>query len=213
VDNEKKESSGTKTHKEIMELFDDLETLEQQIKNPDSFEEEPIKTKVVLQPVEPPIRAPMQPREQRQVLEPTGEIPSSLKKKQPHIQFQKQDVDQEADHPSLRSFSFLKKKKGFASDPRLTEEIAHQPMDVQAVRTTFTLDIDSNGNLVGFTLKKQRPAKSTSTAEQPGEEPAKGIKGKLTHLVSRFRRKESSEGGSAGIVEKIKGVLRRKLKE
>lgn len=195
-----------------MELFDDLETLEQQIRNPDTLEEEPIKTKVVLQPIEPPIRTPMQPREQQPVLEPTGEIPRKVKKKQPHIQFQKQDVDQAADHPSLRRFSLLTKKKGLTSDQRLTEEIAPQPLDIQVVRTTFTLDIDSNGNLVGFPLKKQRPETSTSTVEQ-SEEPAKGIKGKLTHLVSRFRRKESSEGGSASIVEKIKGVLRRKTKE
>jgi len=53
----------------------------------------------------------------------------------------------------------------------------------------------------------------TEGEEQPEEEPAKGIKGKLKRIVSKFKRKKSSEGQSgSGIGGKLKGILRENQK-
>jgi hypothetical protein len=149
-------------------------------------------------------------------LQPAGEIQWKKKPRHNQIQFRKPELDDElARQPHTRS-SFLKKKKTLESEPEVPGEIELQLPEVKPIRTTFTLDIDSNGNLVGFPMKKQKPHNGKNIENNPEnqvEEPAKGIKGKLLQLASWFRRKKTAEGETEGIVSKIKGIFRRKSKE
>jgi hypothetical protein len=86
--------------------------------------------------------------------------------------------------------------------------------------------LDTNGNLVGLPIKKpkldidkkarlfSRRKTQQGAEEQPGEEPAEGIKGKQKRIGSLFHRKGSSKSESSeGIGDKIKGIFRRKNKE
>lgn len=210
MDDNKEEPSEIKTHKEIQALFDDLQTLEEQIKNPEPRLESAIQSNVILQEAKQQIKSPTLPKQQ--VLEPAGEIHYHKSTRQKQLLFRTQVSEEEPGHRVISRSSLSKQKKILDIQPEVTDHEDQQPLEVKPFRSTFVLDIDSNGNLVGFPVKKQKPGKEPGgeTGEHPETEPATGIKGKLMQIGSRLRRKSSSEGEAEGILEKIKGIFRRK---
>jgi hypothetical protein len=226
VDHQKKESSEIKTHEEIMVLFKALESMEEKIKNPELFVEELFESEKILQEVESPTQMPTEVVEEPQRIEPLGEISQSKKerrKRSPLFILERREQPAER---KINRYSFWKKKTINELKPDAATEEEHQLKKIKPTRSTFILQFDGNGNLVGLPVKKSklktekkgwfffRRKGQAETAEQSEEEPAKGMKGKINRVVSKLRRKKSSEGeSSGGVGGKIKGIFRRKSKE
>jgi hypothetical protein len=216
VENQKRESSGIKTHEEIIALFKELETVEEKIKNPDLIVEEIFEPEESIQEVELPSEIPSE--DKTPPSEPVGETPSSKKQKRTFsIQHEKKKI---------KRSHLWRKAPTEEKDLSVSPEFEQQPRILKPLRSTFVIQFDSEGNLIGLPVKKPKPKKekkglfpfgrkgTSKAAEQPEEEPAAGFKGKIKKLTSRFRRKKSSEAeSSGGIGGKLKGLLRRKGKE
>ena len=223
MEQEKKGSSEIKTHEEIVELLQSLKSLEEKIKNPEFVDERQIEPETSLPEftLAPPI--PEEPAKEDDTVEREEEIPSKKKDrpKKPWLR-KKQNIEKE----SGRSIHFFSGVKNDEQNLELPTELQPNIHDITIPRSTFTLQLDSDGNLVGFPLKKSKPEQEKKgwffsrrktpegAAEHPEEEQATGISGKLRRIVSRLGRKKSSEGeSSGGIGGKIKGIFRRKSNE
>jgi len=187
VDSQHQEPSEVKTHDEIMNLFKELEVMQAKVKNPQEFIKEIIKSPAFVQEVDPSIHLPGQTIEQQYDTEPAYEIP--------HTQ---------GEHQRRRFWT-----RNHQQDPSTPPE-SIQKDQAQEVRipppSTFVLQLDSNGNLVGLPVKKQKLQEERNQEE----EPETGIKGKFKHLGNRFHRKNSSEDESdEGIGSKLLGIFRR----
>ena len=226
MEHQKKESSEIKTHEEIMVLFKSLESMEEKVKNPELYVEELFESEEILQEVERPTQIPAEVVEEPQRIEPVGEISQSKKERRKRsLLFIHERKEQPAER-KINRLSFWRKEKINELEPDAATEVPQQLKDTKPPRSTFILQFDGNGNLVGLPVKKPkletekkgwfffRRKGQAETAEQSEEEPAKGIKGKLNRVVSKLRRKKSLEGESGGGVGgKIKGIFRRKSKE
>jgi hypothetical protein len=223
---QKRESPGVKTHEEIIAIFDALETLEEQIKNPETSADEFLKTKAILQELEPPIQQPEKVIEEPQPIQPAGEIHFKRTGKPTKILFNTSSIEEEPAKRDIKRFAFLKGKKNLEPEPAIITETAPEPKEEKPFRSTFTLELDSNGNLIGLPLKKPKPEtekkgwsyfkrkKQGEIPEQSEEEQPKGIKGIAKKIGSKLRRSKTSEGESSeGIGSKIKGIFRRKTNE
>jgi hypothetical protein len=226
VDYEKKDSSEVKTHEEILRLLKDVESLEEKVKNPDVFTEEEIKPEIVFQEVEQPGHIPDFIDEQVQPREPFEEIPQKKIKKFRQPLIKKQEKMEGPSREKKPWLSFLKKNIKNVQVLEPSSELEPKPQEGTIPRSTFILQLDTSGNLVGFPIKKQKqenqkkgwlfsrrkPQEGGTTLSE--EETAKGIKGKLKGIVSKLGRRKSSEGeSSGGMVGKITGIFRRKSKE
>lgn len=215
MDNQKEDSSKVKTHEEILKLINDVKLVEAKVKNPEQFKKDTIEFKAFLSKIEPPLQKPEEAIEEEQLITPTGEIP--LKKKEE----QKQSFLKRIEKPEIRSgkktnwFSFLKKEKNDLPELEPSTEMEQQVQEIKIPRRTFILQLDNDGNLIGFPMKKSHPSKTTQQGiEEPEEAPVKGIKGKLRYMASMLRRKKSEESeSSGGIGDKIKGIFKRKSEE
>jgi hypothetical protein len=187
VNSQQDDSSEVKTHDEIMRLFKDLELAEARVKNPEELKKDIIASETPLQEIEPSLRLPEEAVEQEHYIEPASEIPQDKKEKQRHP-FWKRKNDYEPDYES----------------PDATTEDREQFERIP--RSTFVLQLDSNGTLVGLPVKKPKP----EGEKKQEEEPETGIRGRLHKIGSLFRQKDSSEAEpSEGIGAKIKGIFRR----
>jgi hypothetical protein len=226
VDNQKKESPEMKTHEEIMVLFKSLESMEEKVKNPELYVEELFESEEILQEVERPTQIPAEVVEEPQQIEAVGEISPNKKEKRKRSPLFIHERKEQPAERKINRLSFWRKEKINELEPKAATEVPQQLKDVNPPRTTFILQFDGNGKLVGLPIKKPkletgkkgwfffRRKGQAETAEQSEEEPAKGMKGKLNRVVSKLRRKKSSEGESGdGIGGKIKGIFRRKSKE
>lgn len=214
MDDQAQDSSKVKTHEEILKLFHEVQSVEEKVKNPEAFVKEPLIQIPHPQEKKLPIKTTPYMVQTTQRLEPAGEI---VDKKQEEIQKPVIKTIKTSEIPPEKKthwFDFLKLDRHDIQESEQPVEIAPEPVDVQTLRSTFILELDSSGNLTGFPLKKPRPEKKTLSESGESEEPARGIKGKLKHFTARFRRKntEGSESGG-GIGEKLKGIFRRKNKE
>jgi len=214
VDNQNEDSSKVKTHEEILQLFHEVQSVEAKVKNPDESKKESYRAATILQEIKPTVQISDSTTEERQPLEPAGEIP--LKKKEDT----KKSFLKKIDKPEIPSekkthwFDFLKTEKNDIQEPESSLEVEPQPEEIAILRSTFVLQLDNDGNLTGFPMKKPQREKKIRQGTEETEEPVKGIKGKLKHITSRFRRKNSDESeSSGGIGDKIKGIFRRKNKE
>jgi hypothetical protein len=226
VDNQKKESSEIKTHEEIMILFKSLESMEEKVKNPELSGEELFKSEEILQEVERPTQIPTEVVEKPQRIEPVDEISPKKKERRKRSPLFKHERREQPAEKKINRLSFWKKVTINELEPEVATKGEHQLQNNKPTRSTFILQFDGNGNLVGLPVKKLkletgkkgwfffRRKGQAETGEQPEEEPVKGIKGKLIRAVSKLRQKKSSEGESGvGIGGKIKGIFRRKSKE
>jgi hypothetical protein len=226
VEHQKKESSEIKTHEEIMGLFKTLESMEEKVKNPDLTSDRIFESKEDLQELEHPVQIPVEAVQEPEPLEPVGEIPPKDKERRKRTPFLKNKQIEQTTERKINRHSFWKKETLNEIDPDAATEVPQQLKDIKPIRSTFSLQLDENGNLVGLPIKKPklktekkgwfffRRKDQGATAGQPEEEPAKGMKGKLTRVVSKLRRNKSSDGESTGgFVGKIKGIFRRKSKD
>jgi hypothetical protein len=213
VENQDEDSSKVKTHEEILKLFHEVESVETKIKSPDELLKEIYQTKTILQTRQPPVQIPINTSVEPHLLEPNAEIPLPEKRKISF--FKKLDKPENPLEEKTPWFSFLKKEKNDNQELVPSPEMETQPEDIALLQSTFVLQLDAEGNLTGFPLKKPpRVKKSKKETGETEEEPVKGIKGKLKKITSRFRRKEKEESeSSGGIGEKIKGIFKRKNKE
>jgi hypothetical protein len=208
LDNQNEDSSGVKTHEEIMKLYKDLQSVEAKVKNPEQLKKESVEPETIIQKIEPSLQKPEVTIQEQQPIEPTGEI--SLKRKEPKRPFlEKIDEPEISAEKKIHWFAFFKKEKTDDSELKPSSEVEQPLQEIKISRSTFILQLDDAGNLIGFPMKK-----TLQGTEEPKGEPVKGIKGKLIQLTSMFRRKKSEESeSSGGISEKIKGIFRRKNKE
>jgi hypothetical protein len=209
LDNQNEDSSEVKTHEEIMKLYKDLQSVEAKVKNPEQLKKESIEPEIIIQKIEPSLQKPEVPIQEQQPIEPTGEMPLKEKEKPKRPFLEKIDEPEIPSEKKTHWFAFFKKEKTDDSELKPDPEVEQQPQEIKISRSTFILQLDDAGNLIGFPMKKTQQG----TEESEGE-PVKGIKGKLIQIASMFRRKKSEESeSSGGISEKIKGIFRRKNKE
>jgi len=225
VDNQNDDSSKVKTHEEIMKLFKDSESIEAKVKNSEEFKKDTIESKAFYPELEPPLQKPEEAIEEQQSTEPTGEIPHKKKEKQKQLFLKRTEKPEIQNERETNWFSFLKKEKNNPPELEPSTIVEQQAQEIKIPRSTFTLQLDNDGNLVGFPIKKPHleqgkkgwlfsKSKTQSEGVESEEETVKGIKGKLKHVISTLRRKKSEESeSSVGISEKITGIFRRKNKE
>jgi hypothetical protein len=213
VDTQKIDSSRVKTHEEILKLIEDVRSAQARVQNPGELLKPSFDQVTVLKQIEPPVKQHEKPPVVHPPIQPTREI------KKPDHKPSSKPVVTKTQKPELSSekkkkwFDFLRIEVTEDEEIPSTPEVEPEPEDPMVQPSTFVLQLDTSGNLVGFPLKKTHEHRKP----QQSEEPEKGIKGIIQRLGSKFRRK-SSEGSesaesSGGIADKIKGIFRRKNKE
>ncbi|HIG99698.1 MAG TPA: hypothetical protein HA258_03855 [Thermoplasmata archaeon] len=214
MDTQKIDSSKVKSHDEILKLFEDVRSAEARVNNPEAFTKAPYEQFTVLRQNEPPVKQPREPPQKTPSLEPTREIHTPEQEEQKKPFFKRAQKPQMISEKKRKWLDILKIE--VTEDEELTPvpEVESQPEDLMIQTSTFVLQLDPNGNLVGFPMKKIHERKKPEQTEESEGESEKGIKGTFKHLVSKFRRKKSEESeSSGGIADKIKGIFRRKNKE
>lgn len=225
------DSSGLKTHDEILELIKEIESIEDKFKYLEVAPENHIGKEIVNQELEQ--------------IEATGELTGK-----PHISVNQTKSElKEITHPDKRKDkkhkihfpigihwrkearwpkigNFLKRIKVNPSrinTPELTElqnQLESSEVGLRPGNTTFTLRIDDQGRLMGYNIKKPKSEGGhrrilpfgKGTTEESGAKEAEepGIKGKIKGLFSRIKPKQSGESGGSkvsSLLGKIKGVL------
>jgi len=215
VENQKENPSKVKTHEEILQLFHDVQLAEEKVRNPETFKRNKTESKDFFPVTEPPSKTPEEVVDQYQTLDPQGEIPYKKIEEQQHSFLRRTEEPGKHAEKKTKWFAFFKKEERGPLDPELPLTVEHPELEKNISSSTFTLQLDEEGNLVGFPHKKPHPGKKTAQGtDELEEEPAKGIKGKLRQFTSKLRRKKSEEpepGG--GIGDKIKGIFKRRSEE
>jgi len=210
--NQKKESSTLKSHGEILDLFKELETIEEKILNPEIIEEIS---------AEPEI-----PKQHIQQTDITGEV-----EKKPKQKFLSKLQKKKKIKEPKKWFLKLRRNKSIK-----TEDIHGE---LKPVKSTFTLKINNQGNLIGLNIKKpitkteKKPIrknllklfkkgtdKEAESVEKEEKKGIKGIPGKITGILSKIKLKKYSGGKGekdaskvSGSVVKIKGIFSKKSKK
>jgi hypothetical protein len=225
VDNQNDDSSKVKTHEEILKLFHEVKSVEEKVKNPGEFKKVSFESETILQEIKLPVQISKSTVEEQQPIEPTGEIPLQKKEKTKKSFLKKIETPELQSEEKTHWFAFLKKEKNDNIELEPPTEIEQQPEEIKIDRSTFILQLDNGGNLIGFPMKKPQlekdkkglffsRKKTQQGTEEPEEEPVHGIKGKLIRMVSRLHPKKSDESeSSGGIGEKIRGIFKRRNKE
>jgi hypothetical protein len=209
VEHENGNPGGVKTHEEIMELFRELRQLEQNVKNPDLVVKEINQPRTAPPKIEPMRRPSNEILKEHRPFEPHRELQGTEYEKRktaaPIVSVHKTEIKQEKKEPR----SVLTKGKTREVKPEIPTKGKQTLKKKMPSQVTFTLQLDAEGNLIGFPVKKQIPQEKSPN--QSGEEPAKGIKGRLLRMIPRRKSAESpSEESQGGIGSKIKGTFRRK---
>jgi len=225
------DSSGLKTHNEILELIKEIESIEDKFKYLEITPENHIGKETVNQELEQ--------------IETTGELtgkshisknqtkselkeithPDKMKDKKRKIRFPIEiHSGKEIKWPKIRNFlKRIKVNPIGIKTPELTE-LQNQPgsseVGLRPGNTTFTLRIDGQGRLIGYNIKKPKsggghrrilPFGKGSTEESSAKGAKEsGIKGNIKGLFLRIKPKQSGESGGSKIsslLGKIKGVL------
>ena len=203
----------TKTHDEILKLFEELDPLEEHVRHLDLSQD--------FQPL-PDTGTPTQIGE----LQPRPEEEPEKKKHRIKIlrRLRERKTPEEQKQKMKRVFFRRRKRERELSGemPSEREEMLHPSASVEPYGT-FTLRIDDEGNLVGFPLRIPSPKpekkarhlfpfrkKRTGETETEGagaEETKSGLKAKLSRLIPRRRGARSEREG--GRFSRLKGVFSR----
>jgi len=225
VDDQNHDASKVKTHEEILRLFQEVQSVEAKVRNPDLWKPTNLVTKTPSQDLETSRQSIEETSEKRPLEEPTGELPHEMEEE--HEQSLLNRPETLEGHPAGKSrwFGFLnlQHSEDLAIESNRDDEPAEEAR--RPLHSTFTLQLDPSGNLTGFPLKKPSIVRerkgwlsSKRTTHSEGgdseEETDEGFRGKLKHLFSFFRRQSLEESDSReGIGEKIRGIFRRKDEE
>jgi len=225
VDDQNHDASKVKTHEEILRLFQEVQSVEAKVRNPDQGKPTILVSKASSQDREPPQQNLEETSEEIPLGEPTGELPQEMEEEHEQSFLNRPEMHEGHPERKTRWFGFLHKEHpvDLAIETNRDDEPVEEEMPPS--RSTFTLQLDPSGNLVGFPLKKpsspqERKGWSSSKhtphseEEDSEEETEEGFRGKLKHLFSVFQRRSSEDSDSPeGIGEKIKGIFRRKNEE
>lgn len=212
---QRRDASDVKTHKEILSLLKELDTIEKRVKNLPVSEDSSADAEVVLQDVEitePPVKTIQKPRPEL----PMDIIHRHAHKKQDRLSLLDLYKKQRAtERKSKRSFFSHKAEKTPlvpSAKPEVHRPIKRRRGKERPIQSTFKLYITEEGTLGGLDLKKPKPPKATKEQPQEAEEP--GFKGKLKRLAKKIIPRASKKGeASQGIGSRIKGIVKRKPKE
>ena len=223
-------SSSIKSHEEILELFKEIETIEENIQNFDSD-------------VDAPLYSDDVPLEERDIdLEQQPEINSppidKPTQKTHHTLFhrhKKKKIKKPTSHRHF--FKKIKAKRNIKKDDELTQLQKQKKKSKNKLdrnSSTFTLKITDNGDLVGLNIKKHPlpqehkglknlfSKKEGSKKQDTEKSEVKGLKAipvKIKAIFSSITKRrsgkdagESSTSKISGISGKIKGIFSRKSK-
>lgn len=194
-----------------MKLFKDLEQVEAKVKNPTVFLNEQNKSDAMTQKLELTVYTPEEGIEKQKPIEPTMEI-SFNREEQPF--WRRKPKPQSGSQEKKPRFSFFHKEEQTHPEPEVFTEVEQPALQVEIPRSTFVLQVDPDGNLIGLPHKKHKSKKEEETSPAPEGDSVRGLTGKLKKIKTLFHRKEDSDAqSSSGIGEKIKGIFRRKSKE
>ena len=225
------DSSGLKTHDEILELIKEIESIEDKFKYLEVTPENHIGKEIVNQELEqteatgeltgkPHISANQTKSELKEITHPDKRKDKKHKIHFPiGIHWRK-----EARWPKIGNFlKRIKVNPSGIKTPELTElqnQLESSEVGLRSGNTTFTLRIDDQGRLMGYNIKKPKSEGGhrrilpfgKGTTEESGAKEAEepGIKGKIKDLFSRIKPKQSGESGGSkvsSLLGKIKGVL------
>jgi len=225
------DSSGLKTHNEILELIKEIESIEDKFKYLGVAPENHIGKEIVNQELEqteatgeltgkPHISADQTKSELKEITHP-----DKRKDKKHRIHFPIGiHWRKEARWPKIGNFlKRIKVNPSGIKTPELTElqnQLESSEVGLRPGNTTFTLRIDDQGRLMGYNIKKPKSEGGhgrilpfgKGTTEESGAKEAEepGIKGNIKGLFSRIKPKQSGESGGSKIsslLGKIKGVL------
>lgn len=214
MDNQQDDTSQIKTHEEIMRLFKDLEIVEAKVKNPYLFNHEWLEPAESSRTIELPFHKPEEPAGPQKQITPTTEILFDEEEKPKRPFWKKKQKPSQDDQKRKKLFFLFKEEIDTEPDLEVVNTVEESAPQVEIPRTTFVLQVDSEGNLVGLPLKKHKPKKEEETNAVSEEESVRGLKGKLKKIGSLFHRKGASDSeSSGGISEKLKGLFHRKSKE
>ncbi|MFH1101613.1 MAG: hypothetical protein V1726_06230 [Methanobacteriota archaeon] len=194
------EEEHIKTHKEILILLKELDEFEDHLEHPESPEQIPIEdeTHHIEDGQEFIDVSPPEEKHEDSVPVPKPDKPKKkdfqLIKKQKRTKVPKALIETNKKFP----FTRLQKKRVPKSIITHRKLFSRRHEGLHALSSTFTLHIDTNGNLIGFTNVK--------TSTKPGKEP-----GKLSRIL--HRKKPQTEGETTttpppkGFIGKIKNIL------
>ena len=227
----REDSSGLKTHDEILELIKEIESIEDKFKYLEVTPENHIGKEIVNQELEqteatgeltgkPHISANQTKSELKEITHP-----DKRKDKKHKIRFPIEiHWGKETKWPKIGNFlKRIKVNPSGINTPELTElqnQLGSSEVGLRPDNTTFTLRIDDQGRIVGYNIKKPKSKRGhrrilpfgKGTNEELGAKEAEepGIKGKVKGLFSRIKPKQSGESGGSKVsilLRKIKGVL------
>ncbi len=200
--------------------------MEAKVKNPTVFLKDQIEQDSIAQKIELSMHKPEESLEQQKPLEPSTEIPLNQDDSERRPFWRKKQKPGLESDEKKPTFSVLSDEQQTPQELDIVTEVEQPAPQVEIPRSTFVLQVDAEGNLVGLPLKKPKPDKGKKarfssgkktldeTTGDTGDESTSGIKGTLKQIGSLFHRKESSDiESSGGIGDKIKGIFKRKSKE
>ncbi len=228
----REDSSGLKTHNEILELIGEIKSIEDKLKDPELLKEIPTEKGFVKQELEQTetteeLTNEVQFLEVQTKSESNEETQLEKKKDKRHkinfpikIRWKRKPEGAKTWH-SLRDRNVKPDDNGYPEFIELQDQPEEIKPDINSpINSTFTLRIDDQGALVGLNIKKPKPEKKLrellsfgkSATKESGAEATEepGIKGKIKGLLSRIKPKQSGESGGSKIsilLGKIKGVL------
>ena len=219
MENKQDKASESTTHEEIMKVFKDLEIIEAKVKNPTLYGKELLQSTTLLTEFERHVHRTIDALQTPRPQKPRTEI--NQKQEEPRHPFWKKKENHETDTEKTHRFPSIKPEKNMQPKPVAPVEVEEPASDVRVSRSTFVLQLDENGNLIGLPIKKPKPEhkksrfslRKTTQENSEGEsteQPSEGIREKLQQIGSLFHRKGSSESeSSSGLGDKLKGLFRR----
>ncbi len=211
---QKRDAFDVKSHKEILQLFKELDAVEQRVKNLQAIEDVPGNAEVVPQATE--IIEPLETIQELQPERPIDTTQPRTPKKRDHPSlldlYKKQQVHNKKSKPGF--FSYTRDQTPYPEPlliPKGPRQKRKQKPNAKPLNSTFKLYITEEGTLAGLDIKKPKPQR-TQSSEPETKEP--GFKGTLKHLVKKIIPRASKRGDKGmGIGGRIKGIVKRKPKE
>lgn len=215
---EKRDAFDVKSHEEILLLLKELDAIEKRVKylplSGETIENADTIAKTI-EITEIPVETIQEPQPDR----PIDVIHRKTLKQHHHPSlldlYKKQRSAEKKSKP--RSFSHEGDQLSTVTpvEPEVSRPAKRRKQKEKPINSTFRLYITEDGTLAGLDFKKQKPPKTqrTEIGDQAQDIPEPGFKGKLKHVVKKIipRASKKREAGT-GIVNRIKGIVKRKPK-
>jgi hypothetical protein len=206
------------THEEIMKVFKDLEIIEAKVKNPTIYGKELLKSTTNLTDFERHVHRTVDVLQTPRLHKPRGEV--TQKQEGPSTLLPERKEKLGTEPKKTHRFPFINQERNVQRETIAQIEVEKQISNPPVTRSTFVLQLDENGTLIGLPIKKPKPDHKKSrfslrktpqeVSDESTEQPPEGIRGRLQQIGSLFHRKSSAESESgSGVGDKLKGLFRR----